>query len=268
MHLGLSTYTFPQRVALQGATHEFSFREMLKITGDYKIGYFQFGDNYPLHLLAPNELDELLETASEKKIQLQAGTRGLHIDHIAGYLEIAEKLQSEFLRVVVDDDHYHPSPETVIKIIRQLLPLLEATGVILAIENHDRFGAGTLARIIEDTDPRLVGICLDTANSLGAGEGINEILPLLLPYTINVHIKDFRIARVNDKMGFTVSGAPAGEGMLDIPRLARECSRYKNCKTATLELWTDKAATPEKNIQQEMEWVKKSITYLNNHIQC
>ena len=269
MHLGLSTYTFPWNIQLSGrlGSHRFSFREMLELTAENGIRYFQFGDNYPLHLLTNKELDELKKTASAKNISLQAGTRGLHMDNISRYLLIAKELETGFLRVVTDDGDFHPPEDEVMLTIRQLLPILKETGIVLAIENHDRFKAKTLVRIIEHTDPEYVAVCLDTANSLGAGEGINEILPLLLPYTVNLHIKDFTISRVDHKMGFLVSGAAAGEGMLDIPHLIRECGKYERCTPASLELWISEEASPEDTIEKELNWMRRSITFLNNHIQ-
>lgn len=269
MHLGLSTYTFPYHVEIltKAAPEGFSFADMLQFAYANKIKYFQFGDNYPLHLLTGTALDDLGRLAKQKNIHLQVGTRGLFFENICSYISIAQKLESEFLRVVIDDGNYHPPVEEVIRIIKELLPVLKQSCITLAIENHDRFKAKTLVRIIEATDPELIAICLDTANSLGAGEGIAEIAPVLLPYTVNLHVKDFTIARVNHKMGFTVSGAPAGEGMLDIAWLMSECSKYKRCATVTLETWMNRESTDEQTLAKEMDWINKSIKYLNNYTQ-
>lgn len=268
MYLGLSTYTFPWHIELAKASPApFTFTDMLQITCDKQKGYFQLGDNYPLHLLSDAELNELKKTASGKNIRLQAGTRRLTVDNILRYITIAQKLESEFLRVVTDDADYEPSAGEVTQIIQQLIPSLKQAGIVLAIENHDRFTAKALVNIIEETDPEWVAVCLDTANSLGAGEGIHETAPLLLPYTINVHIKDFNIERVHHKMGFTVSGAPAGEGMLNIPWLIAECKKYKRCATATLELWMNREESDEATLLKEKDWINKSIIFLNNYIQ-
>lgn len=268
MHLGLGTYTFPWNIMLSDSfpLHSFTFRDMLRFTADNNIRFFQFCDNYPLHLLTKSERSELKKLTVEKNIQLQAGTRGLRFDHIAHYLSIASGLNAAFLRVVIDDENYHPAERDIVEIIRALLPSLKEAGIVLAIENHDRFKAKTLAAIINQTDAASVAICLDTANSLGAGEGTGEIIPVLLPHTVNLHIKDFIIARVSHKMGFTISGAAAGKGMLDIPWLLNECSQYERCSTATLEIWMDEEKTPEKTILKEMELVTESIKYLKKHI--
>ena len=67
-------------------------------------------------------------------------------------------------------------------------------------------------------------------------------------------------------MGFTIDGTPAGEGMLNIPWLLKELDQYGQCKTATLELWSDMKETMEATINRESEWAEKSINYLKTII--
>jgi len=267
MDIGLGTYTFPWKVSLSGSASNRSalYRALLEITAKNNLRYFQFGDNYPLHTHETSELDNIRKVADNNNIQLQVGTRGLFVQHILRYIGIACMFKTGFLRLVIDAPYYQPDEKEVIKLIRQLLPMLKGSGVVLAIENHDRFSAAELVRIIEETDPESVAVCLDTANSLGAGQGIGEILPVLLPYTVNLHIKDFIIKRVEHKMGFTVSGCPAGEGMLDIPRLLEECRQYPRCDTAILELWMDAGADDRETLSKEQDWVQKSLEYLNQY---
>ena len=191
--------------------------ELLQFAITNHIKNVQFGDNMPLHLLSPEELAELKDRANAFAIELQPGTRGLTLENIKHYITIAQALSSPFIRMVIDDDNYHPGEEEIKEVIKKVVPLLKECDVMLAIENHDRFSCSLLERIIQDTDPGSVGICLDTVNSLGAGEGVTEVLNTLAPYTINLHIKDINITRVSHKMGFVVEGTAAGDGILDIP---------------------------------------------------
>jgi 3-oxoisoapionate decarboxylase len=269
MKLGLSTYSFPWSIGASDFPTQKSslWRSLLEFASQEKINHVQFGDNYPLDELSPGELNEISKTALENKIILEVGTSGLKVSNIHNYLSIAKQLNSSFLRVVIDDNHFYPGKEEVIKTINILLPILQEYNVCLAIENHDRFKAKDLEHIIQKTSAQCVGICLDTCNSLGAGEGIHEILPVLLPYTVNLHIKDFKIERVSHKMGFNIHGAVAGEGMLDIPWLLKECSTYEKCQTATLELWMDEEKDLNTTIVKEKQWIEKSINYLKKYTQ-
>jgi hypothetical protein len=67
-------------------------------------------------------------------------------------------------------------------------------------------------------------------------------------------------------MGFTIRGAAAGEGVLDIPWLLQECSKQPKCKTATLEIWMNKENTIAETIARELRWVEQSISYLTKYI--
>ncbi len=230
------------------------------------IRYVQLCDNLPLHTLPAAQRNELQKLAQSEGIQIQTGTRRLSHENILQYLTIARQMQSPFLRVVIDDAGYYPEEAEVIEVIRRLLPSLREAQVVLAIENHDRFPVASLQRIIEATDTTWVGICLDTANSLGAGEGIREVTEILAPYTVNLHIKDFTIQRLSHKMGFHVAGCAAGQGMLDIPWLIDRLKSYGRCQTATLEVWSEPMDTLQDTLDRETRWVADSIHYLKPYL--
>jgi sugar phosphate isomerase/epimerase len=196
-------------------------------------------------------------------VAVEVGTRGLHTKRVKEYLDIARKFQSPFLRLVVDDNGFEPTVKEIVQDVRSLLPVIKETGIILAMENHDRFKARQLAQIIESTDPQWVGVCLDTANSLGAGEGIEEVMQHLAPYTVNLHVKDFEVSRVPSNMGFTINGCPAGRGVIDIPGLLEHLSKNQNFYSVTLELWSDLMDDIPQTIAREHRWVARSMDYLS-----
>lgn len=266
MFLGIGTYTFPWAMSIHGNDGSVmtGALQLLQYACSRKIGFVQFGDNLPLHFLPDSGLKEIKGTADRSGIAIETGARGLTIENIQRYLQIATIVGSPFLRMVIDDDDYHPGQEEVTGIIKEALPLLRKSNIILAIENHDRFPGVTLREIILATDPAFVGVCLDTANSIGAGEGMNEVLEVLAPYTVNLHIKDIIIKRADHKMGFMVEGVAAGDGIMNIPAIIHQLERRGRCRTAVLEQWSNPGKTMEKTIIREQELVEKSIHYLQN----
>jgi sugar phosphate isomerase/epimerase len=138
--------------------------------------------------------------------------------------------------------------------------------VKLAIENHDRFTTPDFIEMILKTDSERVGICLDSVNSMGAGEGLHEVVNALAPYTINLHLKDFVINRVWHKMGFIIEGVPAGQGMLNIDWLINEVKTKGNCKSAILELWTPPELLLINTLEKEKTWVEESLHFLKTKI--
>ena len=272
MQLGLSTYSFPWAIGLPGTKpgEPMSALALLCYAINHKISSVQFGDNLPLHTLSDDERQQLLRFMASNALTVEVGTRGLTPGNTTLYLDLARQFGSPFLRMVIDDADYQPDETEVIGVIRKVLPNFQRAGVVLALENHDRFSAASMKRIIQSTDPRWVGICLDTANSLGAGEGIREIVSVLGPYAVNLHIKDITIERVSHKMGFAVAGCPAGQGLLNIPWLIKELEKYRRCATATLEVWSNPIGEPQANLEatlaQEEAWVEKSIHYLRTYL--
>ncbi len=264
MFLGISSYTFPWAVETQvnNQTNFIAAKELLDYAIQHQISFVQFGDNLPLHSFEETELLLIRELATSNSIGIEVGTRGLDLLHVERYIKLAALFDARFLRIVLDDENNEPTVQSVIDTIRQLIPSLAQNNLVLAIENHDRFPAAVLKKIILQTSTQWVGICLDTANSLGAGEGINELMQILEPYVVNLHLKDIRVHRVAHKMGFKVQGVAAGEGIINMPELIQVLSRSGRCTTATLEVWSDPCSSVEHTILNERELVSKSIQYL------
>lgn len=165
--------------------------------------------------------------------------------------------------MVVDGQDYHPGKEEIISVIKDYLPELKQRNIILAIENHDRFTARTFADIIDHIGSEMVGICLDSVNSMGAGEGIETVVDILGPLTVNLHIKDFNVRRIYHMMGFTIEGKPAGQGMLPIELMLKKLEAYQRCESAILELWTPPEKSIDETVAKEEKWAAESIHYLS-----
>lgn len=264
MRLGISSYTYTWAIGVPGNLPDQRLDATGLISKAAKLGVscVQIADNLPLHMLSDDQLENLSEHAAQSGIAIEVGTRGLTPDNLHTYLNLAEKLKSPILRMVVDSKDYHPGKDEIISIIKDYLPELEKRNIRLAIENHDRFTARTFADIIEGVGSDLVGICLDSVNSMGAGEGIETVVDILGPLTVNLHIKDFSVQRVYHMMGFTIEGKPAGQGMLPIEEIVGMLESYQRCESAILELWTPPEKTINETIAKEDKWAVESINYL------
>jgi sugar phosphate isomerase/epimerase len=230
------------------------------------VGVVQIADNLPLDQLSSSGLSALHRRASELEIRIEVGARGIAPDHLHVYLQLAQRLQSPILRVVVDTADHHPSDDEVVQTVRSLVPDFEQASVCLAIENHDRFPPKVLARILERVGSTNVGICLDTANSLGALEGPEAVVEVLGPWTVNLHVKDIAVRRAGHNMGFTIEGRPAGQGQHNIPRLPRRLRELDRDPNAILELWTSPEETLVETMAKEAAWAATGVEYLRRFI--
>lgn len=268
MKLGISSYTYTWAIGVPGSApvNPLSAFDLIDRASSAGLGLVQIADNLPLEISSEETLFELNSYAEKKNISIEMGGRGLTPEHAIQCLKTAIVLHSPILRMVIDGTGFEPDLKSAISILKELQPEFEFYKVRLAIENHDRFKARDFEKIIMSVGSEWVGICLDSVNSMGAGEGFEEVASILLPYTINLHIKDFTIRRVSHKMGIIIEGSPAGKGMLNIKDTFENLNKYKKCRSAILELWTP----PEKEIQdtiiKEERWANESIDYLKNII--
>ena len=251
MRLGLSSYTFNWWSASKAGL---SPEQLLDSAIEHRVEVIQIADNMPVDDLSPHRLDALAQRACNACIVIETGTRGVDPPHLRKHLDIARRLHAPLLRTIIDT-----TEAQAIESLRILAPEFERAGVILGIENHDRFPAVSFHRIVEQIGSPAIGICLDTANSLGCGEDIHTVLHQLGPYVVNLHLKDFRIERLPHSKGFLVTGCPAGKGLLDIPAVLARVPNHVSC---ILELWSEPLETVELSITRENNWARESLHYL------
>lgn len=266
MKLGIGSYTFAWAIGIPGYEPPMAPLDAFGLM-DRAIGFgvevVQYADNLPLTALTSEEKDHLAGQAQEAGIAVEIGTRGIGHDNLRENLRLAQQFAAPFVRVVIDSREDEPEAEEVIARLKSILPEFADAGVMLAIENHDRFKAKTLAAIVEELGTANVGICLDTVNSFGAMEGPEVVVPTLAPYTRNLHVKDFTIRRVPHQMGFLVEGCAAGQGRLNLPALL---PLLPSDISAILELWVPPAATMAETTEREAVWAQESIPYLKTTV--
>jgi 3-oxoisoapionate decarboxylase len=264
MKLGISTYTYGWGVGIPGKFPQQPLTELdlLERASQFGVRLVQFGDNLPLHELPEDRLEALARQAQAQGISLELGARRLTLEHLHRYLGLAERLEAAFIRFVVEAPDYEPEVEEIIALLKAAVPVLEHKGVSVGLENHDRLKASAFAYIMERVGSERVGICLDSVNSMGAGEGLEQIVDTLAPYTINLHVKDFGIRRLPHLMGFQIDGRPAGQGMLQVPWLLEKLAPYGRCRTAVLEQWVVPEEDLEETVVKERAWAEESMAYL------
>lgn len=269
MKLGIGSYTFPYSVGLRQVPpgKRLSALGLVERACQLGVKVVQFCDNLPLTQLAPGEWARLAETVRQKGLEVEVGTRGLQdTEGLRRHLQLAQQLGAPFVRLVVDAAGFEPTPEECVERLRAVLPWFQAAGIKLALENHDRFTCRVLVDIMEHTDPHWVGICLDTVNSFGALEGPEVVVSTLAPYTLNLHLKDFQIHRVQNQLGFVIRGCPLGQGRLNVPWVLEQLQRAGRDVNAIIESWTSLDDPAREADEVELEWAKASVQYARQWI--
>jgi sugar phosphate isomerase/epimerase len=234
---------------------------------ELKVKVVQFGPNLPLPGLPPDELDRVLSEARTAGIEIEVGARGLDADYLAAQIEFTARIGARLLRCVPDYTRQAAprSAADLCRVLEPVLPLLHRHGTALALENST-IPSATLAEALDSLASPLLGITLDTVNSLAIPEGTAEVVRALARHTLCLHVKDFSVDRVWHMMGFTVEGRPAGQGQLNIPWLLETLRAHGRSPNAILELWPPRQKTLEETIALEQSWAVQSIDYLRRLI--
>ena len=263
MTFGLGSYALAWAIGMPGYTpeHPMDVFEFVECAAKHKFKLVQIADNLPLHMLKQSELERLKQLSQDLDIDIEVGTRGIANGNLEHYLDFAQYFNSPILRVVVDSAGHEPEHDEIIQAIAEIVPQFEQAQIALAIENHDRFKAQELLKIVSVFNSPYVGVCLDTVNSFGALEGPEWVIRTFKDYVVNVHIKDFKVVREPHNLGFIITGTPAGQGMLNIPRLIDTFSKKREI-TGILELWPAPENTLTDTIAKEARWLEESALFL------
>lgn len=269
MRLGIGSYTFVWSAGVPGypvPAQPLTAIGLIDKAAALGVRVVQFGDYMPLHRLSDGELDAVRRHAGVRGIEIEAGTSGIGCEHLLRYIGIAGRLGARLIRSVTDTATHQPAPREAVSLLGSVAPELERRGITLALENHDRFGAATLRQIVDEVASPRIGICLDTANSLGCSEGPEFVLETLGPRACCLHVKDYTIRRQPHRFGFLVEGCAAGDGDLDVSRWVGRLREFGRDLSVIVELWPAPEPTLEAAIAKEERWAARSVAYLRRFI--
>lgn len=114
--------------------------------------------------------------------------------------------------------------------------VVEAQNIRLAVENHKDLQTPDLLALIKKIDSPLVGVCLDTGNSIALLEHPDETAGLLAPHTFTTHIKDMGLEEYAE--GFLLSEVPLGAGFLELSKLVAVVRKHQPAARLNLEMIT------------------------------
>ena len=265
MKLGISSYAYPWSCGLTGHVNPPAIDAfaLLARAHAWKLSAVQLCD-WPLHEWPAAELARLKARADELGLAIELGTRGIAPAYVKQWIDVAEHLGARLLRTLLDTKTHEPSVDEAVTTLRLVAPRLEDANVCLMIENHDRFPAHALKHIVESIGSGCVQVCFDTANSFGCWERPEEVLAVLGPHVVNVHVKDVRIRRLGHSAGFVIEGTAAGQGMLDVRGLLHQARAFGREPTVIVEHWVTEEPTVEATLAKEQRMAEDSVRWLSD----
>ena len=115
--------------------------------------------------------------------------------------------------------------------INQYGPIVADDGRMLAIENHQDFGADELVGFCEGT--RGVGICVDAGNTFPVAEAPMDFYARVAPHVRHVHLKDYRVQFTDE--GYRLVRCAIGDGAVPVAKMLDLFADHHPKLTAVLE---------------------------------
>jgi sugar phosphate isomerase/epimerase len=285
MRLGMHTYSlYHHGVAEDWAGFQLPWERQLTIFEmmDYMVELGLEG----LHLDAKafdersaNHYTRVKDYAASKHLYLEFNF-ALESDHYDGSvqlsieegLSIAHRIGADIAKIgmnlkrprPVAASRFHPKVrqqlENVVDKVGRAIPLVEKTGVRLAIENHTDAFSEEVLWVLDQIDHPLVGACVDTVNALHVTEDPITAVENLAPRAFTNHFRDNKV--IIEPWGMRLTGAALGEGDLDMKRAYDLLRENTNIQRINIEL---DLACPlhdmEKALETEKSALKRSIAY-------
>lgn len=263
MAIGLSTYAFFWR-ASDRVVAPLSLHDMLKQTAELECRVFQICDFPAVEALTPDELTDLRDTAADLDIELEVGTRGVAPDHLHRYLDICGALGARTLRSMLYTKTHRPGFDEAVALLREAVPAFEKAGVRVALETYEQVATAEIVRVLENVGSDALGICLDPANCVAGLEVPTDVVDRAAPYVKNMHIKDFAFTRAPGWIGFTLSGCPLGEGLLDYDGMIAVVDPASRGINQIVEHWLPWQDDAETTCVLEAQWTQHNVDYLRS----
>lgn len=261
MKIGLGSYAFRWSIGIkdQQPAKPMTAMDVLEVAHRHGLALVQYADNLPLDTLTAEEHLALKARADSYGMALELGTQSFDAKELARYIPIGERIGSKILRVALDaEDALIPVSELAAQ-IRELLPDGKKAGLRFAIENHFNYPSSRMVALLDTVSDDALGVCLDVANSICAGEWPMTTVRMLAPYAINLHLKDYQITPDPYGVGFRIHGTPLGEGRAEIEEILACLSHCPAEMSCILEHWLPQAHDMETTCRLEHEWLGRSV---------
>ncbi|PHP65215.1 endonuclease [Zhengella mangrovi] len=268
MRLGLGSYAYRWSIGIKDQVPAVPMTpfDVLDAVAGYGLDVVQYADNMPLDRLSEAEQHRLHELAQDKGIALELGTQCFDAGQVSDYLVIGQRIGARILRVALDaEDALIPVPDLAER-LRPLLEKARKAGIRIAIENHFNYPSPRMVDLLETVGDDTLGVCLDVANSICAGEWPEETVRLLAPYAINLHLKDYVITPDTNGVGFYIHGVPLGQGRAPIPWILDQLAHCPADMSVILEHWLPKGDDVQGARDKETPWLDQTVAAARDYL--
>ena len=221
-----------------------------------------------------SEIKEVSKKIHRNNMFLELGMRDMTYENLVHHLDLAERLETNFIRVVAGKPNPFPEKgthkdrliEDLFRVFEKVLPQLKKRNIRIGLENHYDLSTDDIVHVVHTVNDEMVGVVFDTTNALGFIEKPEETLEAVLPFLFSIHVKDYIVEKV--EAGYLIKGTALGEGLLNYKSILEKV--VKNAPGASIILEMTIRRDNEMDMNEVVKWensqVAKSINELQKYI--
>jgi sugar phosphate isomerase/epimerase len=277
--LGVDTLSYHCRLAESEITVEEVFSEIRALQASYVQLDLHHVREYSLE-----SLEGLRAHADDLGLEIRVSgdfvgtprsgdTPAVGVARIAGWAKRASVLGSPVVRVAsgfyraelaTQPELIKAEQEYVIATLQLAVDTDAAKGTQIILENHSDFTPEEYVEIIEAVGSDRVGVFLDLINPVSTLSDPGAVVPMLVPYAVCGHVKDYRFESIYvpdryHRRGFEVLWCYPGEGAADLPRLLGELTSRPDDRTYFLAI---EGLDSRAGVADQMKRLGASLGYL------
>jgi 3-oxoisoapionate decarboxylase len=269
--LGVGSFAYRYAVGVEGFPVSEPMKPLDFVQAANAIGAagVQLCENLSYADCSQESLASVASYCERNGMYIELGMRDLTDENLERHICIAKDVGAKLIRVVLGRRSDRPERNTEelesrsVDVLRSAIPALKEHGLQVGIENHFDLRTNRLVRIVDKVDSDHVGFVFDTTNGIGFIERPDETLSSFLPRLLSVHIKDYRIFKV--EAGYELRGCVLGEGWLDYRGMLEQVLSERPDSSIILELTVRRSADqkPEDVLYRESEMIDESFRELS-----
>jgi sugar phosphate isomerase/epimerase len=240
-----------------------SLEWFIDLAADHGLDGVQVADNVNPELLCDERIRAVTEHAEKRRLEIEWGFQDWTDRKARRMIEICRLSGARILRAVLGRDFGRNERENggpaerAFKEIAGLLPDLENSGVVLALENHFDLRIKDILQLLDRIQSPFFGVCLDTSNAIGEIMHPIDCIRLLARRSPCLHLKDYRIEKIVG--GYRILGCAVGAGDQDTRAVLREALRINPDMEICIELGTAFPDSMDRVFDIEAQDVETSI---------
>jgi sugar phosphate isomerase/epimerase len=251
--LALGSYGL--RWTLRGGEAEANCQSLISATADLGLDLVQIADNVDLLKLDARQLRRLAKLADDAGVHVEVGMSSYRAADFRRMVRVARAFGSRHIRVISDD------LVGLGQLLAQVKDDVTKWGGEVVVENYSPTRTTELLATIAAAGG-WVGTCVDTANSIPAGEWPLDTLARLLPLAYYVHIKDFHFVPGPNAIGWALIGTPLGAGQQDVGAIVRQTAAAPRHPDLVLEHWLPWQGSAQATARAERAWLEEGLFVL------